>query len=87
MSTLLLNLLVMLCLVLLVVPYIAVFCLRVLLRQYGFRASVGGPKTFTNICLKTTVKMNLQVLVNIQSIKIEFRFPQSLTELTELFNY
>jgi len=86
MSTIVINLLVFTLLIVLIVPYAAVACLRVILRQYGFRASVGGPKTFTRLCFKYTVKMNFQVLVSVESVRFEFRFPRSLTQLNDFFN-
>ena len=38
--------------VILVLPFLVVATLRILLRQNGFRAYVGGPKTLKRICFK-----------------------------------
>jgi hypothetical protein len=86
MNTLVYHLVWISLLIILVAPFVAATALRILLRKNGFRASVGGPKTFTRICFKYQIKMNLQVLVNIDSVSLKFRIPNSCSELTEFFN-
>lgn len=51
--------------VIVILPFIAVTALRILLRKYSFKASVGGPVSFHSIVMRLPVKMNLQLVVRI----------------------
>jgi hypothetical protein len=64
----------------LVLPYIAVAALRIIFRQSGFRANVGGPKSLTRICFFYQLKLNLKVQVTIDSLRIQIQIPTSLKD-------
>ena len=65
----------------LVVPFIAVTVLRILMRKFSFKASVAGPKSFHSIVFRLPIKMNLQLVIRIQNVSLNFHMPKSLNEV------
>ena len=77
------GILLLIVLILILFPYIFIVLVRFADRNQGlgFRASVGGPKTFTKIYFKAQIKKNLQALIKIDRVSLEFKVPSNFSDI------
>jgi len=69
---------------LVVLPVALVYGLRLILRRNQFSAGVAGPLTFTNLMLRVPIKMNLQVIVRIDTLQLKLSLPSKLADFGAL---
>jgi len=69
--------------IVLLLPFVVAATLRFLLRNVSFKTGVGGPLTLSGVMFRIPIKMNLQALIQIETISLKFHLPPNLLEFLQ----
>jgi hypothetical protein len=67
----------------LLLPFVVAAALRFLLRNFSFKTGVGGPLTLSGIMFRIPIKMNLQALIQVESVSLKLQLPPNILEFIQ----